>query len=34
MAKLLTGFENLDPDFMDSRLLTKTAMYKEKLLRQ
>jgi uncharacterized protein YfaT (DUF1175 family) len=34
MAELLIGFKNLDPDFIDSRLLTKTAIYKEKLLRQ
>jgi hypothetical protein len=33
MAELLTGFKNLDPDFIDSRLPTKTAMYKEKLPR-
>jgi hypothetical protein len=34
MAELLTGFKNLDLDFMDNRLLTKTAIYKEKPLRQ
>jgi hypothetical protein len=34
MAELLIGFKNLDPDFMDSRLSTKTAIYKEKPLRQ
>jgi uncharacterized protein YfaT (DUF1175 family) len=34
MAELLIGFKNLDLDFIDSRLLTKTAIYKEKLLRQ
>jgi len=34
MAELPTGFENLDPDFTDSRLSTKTAMYEEKPLRQ
>jgi hypothetical protein len=34
MAKLLIGFENLDLDFIDSRLLTKIAMYEEKPLRQ
>jgi hypothetical protein len=34
MAELPTGFKNLDLDFIDSRLPTKTAMYKEKLLRQ
>jgi hypothetical protein len=28
------GFKNLDPDFIDSRLSTKTAIYKEKPLRQ
>jgi hypothetical protein len=33
MAKLLIGFKNLDLDFIDSRLLTKTIIYKEKLLR-
>jgi hypothetical protein len=33
MAKLLIGFENLDLEFINSRLLIKTAMYKEKLLR-
>jgi hypothetical protein len=34
MAELLIGFENLDLDFTDSRLSTKTAMYEEKPLRQ
>jgi hypothetical protein len=34
MAELLTGFKNLDLDVMDSRLPTKTAMYKEKPPRQ
>ena len=34
MAELLTGFKNLDPDFIDNRLSTNTAMYKEKPLRQ
>jgi hypothetical protein len=34
MAKLLIGFENLDLDFIDSRLSTKTAIHKEKPLRQ
>jgi hypothetical protein len=34
MAKLLIGFKNLDLDFIDSRLSTKTAIYKEKPLRQ
>jgi uncharacterized protein YfaT (DUF1175 family) len=34
MAKLLTGFKNLDLDFIDSRLLTKTTTHKEKPLRQ
>jgi len=34
MAKLLIRFKNLDPDFTDSRLLTKTATHKEKPLRQ
>jgi hypothetical protein len=33
MAKLLIGFKNLDLDFIDNRLLTKTIIYKEKLLR-
>jgi hypothetical protein len=33
MAELLTGFENLDLDFTDNRLSTKTAIYKEKPLR-
>jgi hypothetical protein len=28
------GFKNLDLDFIDSRLLTKTAIYKEKPPRQ
>ena len=34
MAELLIGFENLDPDFTDNRLSTKTAIYEEKPLRQ
>jgi hypothetical protein len=34
MAELLTRFKNLDPDFIDSRLLTKTVIYKEKPPRQ
>ena len=34
IAELLIGFENLDLDFTDSRLSTKTAMYEEKPLRQ
>jgi hypothetical protein len=34
MAELLTGFKNLDPDFINSRLSTKTAIYEEKPLRQ
>ena len=34
MAELLIGFENLDPDFIDNRLSTKTAIYEEKPLRQ
>ena len=34
MAKLLIGFKNLDLDFIDNRLLTKTIIYKEKPLRQ
>jgi hypothetical protein len=34
MAELPTGFKNLDLDFIDSRLPTKTAMYKEKPPRQ
>jgi hypothetical protein len=34
IAELLTGFENLDPDFTDSRLSIKTAIYEEKPLRQ
>jgi hypothetical protein len=33
MAKLLIGFKNLDLDFIDNRLLTKTTIYKEKPLR-
>jgi hypothetical protein len=34
MAELSTGFKNLDLDFIDSRLPTKTVIYKEKPLRQ
>jgi hypothetical protein len=34
MAKLLIGFKNLDLDFINNRLSIKTAMYKEKPLRQ
>jgi hypothetical protein len=34
MAELPTGFKNLDLDFIDSRLPTKTVIYKEKPLRQ
>jgi hypothetical protein len=34
MAELPMGFKNLDLDFINSRLPTKTAMYKEKPLRQ
>jgi hypothetical protein len=34
IAELLIGFENLDLDFTDSRLSTKTAIYEEKPLRQ
>jgi hypothetical protein len=34
MAELPTGFKNLDLDFMDSRLPTKTVMHKEKPPRQ
>jgi hypothetical protein len=34
MAELPTGFKNLDLDFIDSRLPTKTAIHKEKPLRQ
>ena len=34
IAELLTGFKNLDPDFTDSKLSTKTAIYEEKPLRQ
>jgi hypothetical protein len=34
IAELLTGFKNLDPDFTDNRLSTKTAIYEEKPLRQ
>jgi len=34
IAELLIGFKNLDPDFTDSRLSTKTAIYEEKPLRQ
>jgi len=34
IAELLTGFKNLDPDFTDNKLSTKTAIYEEKLLRQ
>ena len=34
IAELPTGFENLDPDFTDNRLSTKTAIYEEKPLRQ
>jgi hypothetical protein len=30
MAELLIGFKNLDPDFINSRLLTKIIIYKEK----
>jgi hypothetical protein len=35
MAKLLIGFKNLDPNFIDNKLLllTKTIMHKEKPLR-
>ena len=34
IAELLIGFENLDLDFTDNRLSTKTAIYEEKPLRQ
>jgi hypothetical protein len=34
IAELPTGFKNLDPDFIDSRLPTKTAIHKEKPPRQ
>ena len=34
IAELLTGLKNLDPDFIDNRLSTKTAMHKEKPPRQ
>jgi len=34
MAELLIGFKNLDLDFIDNRLSTKTAIYEEKPLRQ
>jgi hypothetical protein len=34
IAELPTGFKNLDPDFIDNRLPTKTAIHKEKPLRQ
>ena len=34
MAELLIRFENLDLDFTDNKLSTKTAIYKEKPLRQ
>ena len=33
IAELPIGFKNLDLDFINSRLLTKTAIYKEKPLR-
>jgi len=34
IAELPIGFKNLDPDFTDNRLSTKTAIYEEKPLRQ
>jgi hypothetical protein len=34
ITELLTGFKNLDPDFIDNRLPTKTAIHKEKPPRQ
>ena len=33
IAELLTGFKNLNPDFTDNRLSTKTAIYEKKPLR-